>query len=65
MASKNKSRGGTKRRHKGPKAYQAYLRQQVMAGFGHDASGNPTRLDTSKAMGHDLFHGYRADRKRH
>lgn len=53
---------GAPRKHKGPKAYQRYLRQQVMAGFGHDASGHPMRLDMGRAMGHDLFYGYKADR---
>ena len=59
---KRKAHHGAKRAFKGLKAYQRHLREQVKAGFGHGANGQPTRLNTSEASGASLFYGYKLQR---
>ena len=55
-----KVRGGRKRVHKSKKAIRAWLRSQVMAGFGHKPEGTQQLLDTGTASGKSLFFGSKA-----
>ena len=58
------TRGGAKRPHKpagrkpGRIGFQDYCRRQVHAGYGHNAEGQPLKLDSERRTSIELGNGY-------